>query len=87
MLGLSGIRYHANIATMILGDPSTKNKTLHAEIWTWFTTFVISHARLLANEVARGAADIKRPVQKASSSRLKKYERSKVIPGEKMQLL
>ena len=67
---------------MILGDPSTKNKILHAEIWTWFATFVISQARLLANEVARGAADIKRPVRKASSSRLKKYERRKGIPGE-----
>lgn len=81
--GVSGIWYHASMATMMLGNPSTRNKTLHAETWTWVATFVISQARLLANEVARGAADMKRPVRKASSSRLKKKERRKGIPGEK----
>lgn len=30
---------------------------------------VISHAKLLANEVARGAAEMKSPVLNASSSR------------------
>ncbi len=82
MLGLSGIWYQAIIATTTLGNPSTRNKSLHDEIWTWFATFVTSHARLLANEVARGAADMKRPVRKANSSRLKKNERRKGIPGE-----
>ncbi len=30
----------------------------------------VPHAKLLANDVANGAAEIKRPVLKASSSRL-----------------
>lgn len=45
--------------------------------------FVISQARLLAKLVASGAAEMKRPVRKASSSLLKKKERRKGMPGEK----
>ena len=68
--GLSGIYNHTNTATMMLGKPSTRNSNRHADIGLFDPIFVISHARLLANEVASGAAEMKRPVRKASSSRL-----------------
>jgi hypothetical protein len=38
-------------------------------------SFTIAHARLLANDVAKGAAEMNSPVRVASSSRLKKKDR------------
>jgi len=68
--GLSGIYIHTNTATIILGNPSTRNSKRQAEIGTFVPILEISHAKLLAKDMANGAAEMKRPVRKASSSRL-----------------
>ena len=81
--GVSGIWYHAAAAKTILGSPSTRNSNLQAAMGNRSPAFVISQARLPAKEVARGAAEMKRPVRRASSSRLKKNESRKGTPGEK----
>ena len=83
MSGLSGIWYQASTATMMLGEPSTRKSRRQGEIGMPAPAFVMSQARLLAKLVARGAAEMKGPVRKASSSRLKKNESRKGIPGEK----
>ena len=55
---------------MILGKPSTRKISRHEAMGIFVPILVMSHAKLLANEVASGAAEMKRPVRKASSSRL-----------------
>lgn len=56
--------------TMILGKPSTRKSSRHEAMGIFVPILVMSHAKLLANEVASGAAEMKRPVRKANSSRL-----------------
>ena len=41
----------------------------------WDESLIMAHANVLANDVASGAAEMKRPVRRASSERLKKNER------------
>ena len=60
--------------TMILGNPSSRKSNRHGEIGVFVPILVMTHAKLLANDVANGAAEMKRPVLKASSSRLKKKD-------------
>ena len=56
--------------TTILGKPSTRKSSRHEAMGIFVPVLMMSHARLLANEVASGAAEMKRPVRKANSSRL-----------------
>ena len=56
--------------TTILGKPSTRKSSRHEAMGIFVPSLVMSHARLLANEVASGAAEMKRPVRNANSSRL-----------------
>ena len=58
------------IETMILGKPSTRNSKRQTAIGIRLPVLVITQAKLLANDVASGAAEMNRPVLKASSSRL-----------------
>ena len=81
--GLSGIWYQATTAATMLGEPSTRNSSLQAAIGMCSPAFVISQARLLAKLVAKGAAEMNRPVRSANSSLLKKNESRKGMPGEK----
>ena len=55
---------------MILGKPSTRKSIRHGVIAICCEIFVITQARLAANEVASGAAEMNNPVLKASSSLL-----------------
>ena len=66
--------------TMILGKPSTRNNKRQSAIGIRFPIFVITHARLLAKEVASGAPDINIPVRAANSWRVKKKERKNGTP-------
>ena len=55
---------------MILGKPSTRKSSRQEAMGIFVPILVMNHAKLLANEVASGAAEMKRPVRKANSSRL-----------------
>ena len=56
--------------TIILGKPSTRKSSRQEAMGILVPSLVMTHAKLLANEVASGAAEMKRPVLKANSSRL-----------------
>ena len=56
--------------TTMLGNPSTRKSRHQSAIGTRFPTLVIIQVQLLANDVSSGVAEIKRPVLKASASRL-----------------
>ena len=68
--GLSGMFRNTKTETMILGKPSTRKSSRHEAMGIPVPILVMTHAKLLANEVASGAAEMKRPVLKANSSRL-----------------
>lgn len=63
------------MATTTEGKPSRRKRSRQDAMGMYCPSFTIRNARVLANEVAKGAADMKRPVRKASSERLKKKER------------
>lgn len=75
MDGLSGMRCQAMTATSTLGKPSSKNSNRQRAIGLCLPSAMIAHASVLANDVANGAAEMKSPVLRASSSRLKKKDR------------
>jgi len=75
VLGLSGMRRQAWTATRTLGKPSTRKRSRHLAMGDFSATSMMAHAKVLANDVASGAADMKNPVRRANSSRLKKKER------------
>ena len=66
---------HAKTATRTLGYPSIKKSNRHGAKELFSPSFVMAQPRLLAKEMARGAAEINSPVRRASSSRLKKNDR------------
>lgn len=68
--GVSGMTIQAKTATMMLGNPSTRKRVRQGAIGPLSLTRTMSQARLLAKDEARGAAEMKRPFRKASSSRL-----------------
>ena len=68
--GESGINNQAKTAATKLGNPSIRNSDRHGAIGMLLLSFTINHAKLLAKEVARGAADMNSAVRYASSSRL-----------------
>ena len=78
--GLSGMYKNTKIETMMLGNPSTRKRRRHAAMGSFDPTFVINHAMLLAKDVAKGAAEMKSPTLKASSSRLKKNDMKNGTP-------
>lgn len=59
----------------MLGNPSRRNRRRQAVIGTWALSKSMKYPKLLANDVARGAADMNNPVRNANSSRLKKNDR------------
>ena len=61
---------NTNTETMILGNPSNRKSNRHDAIGIFVPILAMAHAKLLANEVANGAAEMKSPVRKASSSLL-----------------
>lgn len=58
VLGESGMMYQAAMATMILGKPSTRKSARHGSTGPSCESLTITHARLLAKLVAKGAAAI-----------------------------
>ena len=58
--GRSGIYRNTRNETIILGKPSTKNNNRQLAIGIRFPILVITQAKLLANDVASGAAEMKR---------------------------
>ena len=58
--GLSGMYRNTRNETIILGKPSTKNNKRQLAIGIRFPILVITQAKLLANDVASGAAEMKR---------------------------
>lgn len=73
--GLSGTNDHAQTATNKLGKPSIRNNNRQGAHGPPSPSFVINQASVLAKDVDSGAAEMKRPVRKASSSRRKKNDR------------
>jgi len=73
--GESGMEWKTTTATRMEGKPSRRKRSRQEAMGEWAPSFMMAHARVLANEVARGAAEMKSPVRRASSSRLKKNER------------
>lgn len=58
--GLFGIHRNTRNETIILGKPSTKNNKRQLAIGIRFAILVITQAKLLANDVASGAAEMNR---------------------------
>lgn len=75
MLGESGMVCQTKMAMRMLGKPSRRKRRRHEAMGLLFPNLTIAHARVLANDVARGAADMKNPTLKAISSFLKKKDR------------
>jgi len=61
--GESGMKYQANIAVMMLGKPSNKNRARHGSIGPSWLSLTMTQARLLAKLVASGAAEIWSPTR------------------------
>lgn len=56
--GESGMKYHANIAVMMLGNPSKRKTARQDSMGPFCVSLTIIQARVLAKLVARGAAEI-----------------------------
>ena len=63
---------HAMTDAITEGKPSTRKRSRHGAIGLSWANLTMTQAMVDAKDVARGAADMKMAVRKASSSRLKK---------------
>ena len=61
--GESGMMCQATMPTMMLGKPSSKKSARQGSRGPCWDSLTISHARVLAQLVARGAAEMKRPTR------------------------
>ena len=61
--GESGITCQANTATMMLGKPSNRKRARQGSRGPCWESLTISQARVLAQLVARGAAEMKSPTR------------------------
>lgn len=55
------MKYQAKMAVIMLGKPSKRKSARHGSIGLFWLSLTITHARLLAKLVARGAAEIWSP--------------------------
>lgn len=61
--GQSGMICQANMATMMLGKPSTRKRARQGSRGPCCDSFTMSQAKVLAQLVASGAAEMKRPTR------------------------